>query len=54
MKLNQYEEQILEFVTFLKQYELLDDAVSLLGNELNTTQTKKALSVILNIKKKTY
>ncbi|MBT5934895.1 AAA family ATPase [Sulfurimonas sp.] len=52
MKLNQYEEQILEFVTFLKQYELLDDAVSLLGNELNTTQTKRALSVILNIKKK--
>jgi len=52
MKLNKYEEQILEFVTLLKQYELLDDAVGLLGSELNTTQTKRALSVILNIKRK--
>ena len=52
MKLNSYEKQILEFVTLLKQYELLDDAVSLLGSELNTTQTKRALSVILNIKRK--
>ena len=43
MKLNRYEEQILEFVTLLKQYEVLDDAVSLLGSELNTTQTKRAL-----------
>ena len=51
-KLNKYEEQILEFVTVIKQYELLDDAVSLLGSELNTTQTKRALSVILNIKRK--
>ena len=52
MKLNRYEEQILEFVVLLKQYELFDDAVSLLGSELNTTQTKRALGVILNIKKK--
>ena len=52
IKLNKYEEQILEFVTLLKQYELLADAVSLLGSELNTTQTKRALSVILNIKRK--
>jgi len=52
MKLNRYEEQILEFVTLLKQYELLDDAVSLLGSELNTIQTKRALSAILNIKQK--
>ena len=52
MKLNKYEEQILEFVTLLKQYELLDNAVGLLGSELNTTQTKRALSVILNIKQK--
>ena len=49
MNLNKYEEQILEFVTLLKQYELLDDAASLLGSELNTTQTKRALSVILDI-----
>jgi len=27
MNLNKYEEQILEFVTLLKQYELLDDAL---------------------------
>ncbi|MDF1884433.1 AAA family ATPase, partial [Sulfurimonas sp. SAG-AH-194-C21] len=52
MNLNRYEKQILEFVTLLKQYELLDDAVSLLGTELNTTQTKRAISVILNMKKK--
>ena len=52
MNLNRYEEQILEFVTLLKQFELLDDAVSLLGSELNTNQTKRALSVILNIEKK--
>ena len=30
MNLNKYEEQILEFVTLIKKYELLDDAVSLL------------------------
>jgi SpoVK/Ycf46/Vps4 family AAA+-type ATPase len=52
MKLNRYEEQILEFLTLLKQYELLNDAVSLLGSELNTTQTKRALSVILDIPRK--
>ena len=52
MKLNRYEEQILEFVTLIKQYELLGDAVGLLGAELNTAQTKRALSVILNIKRK--
>ena len=52
MNLNKYEEQIIEFVTLLKQYELLDDAISLLGSELNTTQTKRALSVILDIPRK--
>jgi SpoVK/Ycf46/Vps4 family AAA+-type ATPase len=52
IKLNKYEEQILEFVTLIKQYEILDDAVNLLGHELNTTQVKRALSVILDIPKK--
>ena len=52
MNLNKYEEQILEFVTILKHYELLNEAADLLGSELNTTQTKRALSVILNIKRK--
>lgn len=51
MNLNRYEEQILEFTVLIKQYEILDDAVSLLGHELNTTQVKRALSVILNIPK---
>jgi SpoVK/Ycf46/Vps4 family AAA+-type ATPase len=52
MHLNKYEEQILEFLTLLKQYEILNDAVGLLGSELNTTQTKQALSIILDIKSK--
>ncbi|OHE00712.1 MAG: AAA family ATPase [Sulfurimonas sp. RIFCSPLOWO2_12_36_12] len=49
MQFNSYEEQILEFVVLVKQYEILDDAVSLIGNNLNSSQAKKALSVILNI-----
>ena len=51
MSLNAHEEQILEFFIVLKQYELLSDAVRLLGNELNSSQVKRALSVILNISK---
>ncbi|WP_230973235.1 AAA family ATPase [Sulfurimonas hydrogeniphila] len=51
MNLNRYEEQILEFSVLIKQYEILDDAVELLGHELNTTQVKRALSIILNIPK---
>ena len=52
MSLNKYEKQILEFVVLIKQYELLDDAVDLLGCELNTTQAKRVLSTILAIPKK--
>lgn len=52
MQLNRYEEQILEFTVLVKQYELLDDATGLLGHELNTTQVKRSLSVILDIPKK--
>jgi SpoVK/Ycf46/Vps4 family AAA+-type ATPase len=51
MKLNKYEEQILGFVALIKQYELLSDAAELLGNDLNTSQVKRALSVILDIPK---
>ncbi len=47
--LNEYEKQILEFLILIKQYEILDDAVSLLGNNLTTKQVKRALSVILDI-----
>jgi SpoVK/Ycf46/Vps4 family AAA+-type ATPase len=49
MQFNSYEEQILEFIVLVKQYEILDDAVSLIGNNLNSSQAKKAISVILNI-----
>ena len=51
MQLNKYEEQLLEFTVLIKQYELLDDAVSLLGSELNTVQVKRLLSIILDIPK---
>lgn len=51
LDLNRYEEQILEFNILSKQYEILDDAVSLLGSDLNTKQAKRALSVILDIPK---
>ncbi len=49
INLNKYEKEILEFSMLVKQYELLDDAVSLLGSELTTKQTKRVLSVILDI-----
>ena len=49
MELNSVEEQIVEFCVLVSQYDILEDATSLLGNELNTTQAKKALSVILDI-----
>lgn len=52
MSLNKYEEQILEFVIVMKQYELLSQAVGFLGNEVNSSQVKTAISVILNIAKK--
>ena len=34
MKLNIYEEQVLEFVVLLNQYDLLDEAADLLGSDL--------------------
>ncbi|MDF1878107.1 AAA family ATPase [Sulfurimonas sp. SAG-AH-194-C20] len=49
MDLNSVEKQILEFSVLLNQYEVLDEAAELLGNSLNTTQAKKALSGILDI-----
>lgn len=49
MNLNYVEEQIIEFVVLVNQYEVLDDTTDLLGNSLNTTQAKKAFSTILNI-----
>jgi len=52
MKLNKQEEAILEFVILVKQYDILDLAVGQLGNDLNSSQVKRALSLILNIPKK--
>jgi len=51
MNLNKYEEQILEFVILLKQYEVLENAINFLGNEFNSVQLKRSISVILNIPK---
>ena len=49
MNLNHIEEQILEFAVLMNQYEILEDTANLLGNSLNTTHVKKAISIILNI-----
>ena len=49
MNLNHVEEQVLEFTILLKQYDILEDTTDFLGNNLNTTQVKKILSVILGI-----
>jgi len=49
LNLNRVEEQILEFSVLLNQYDILEEAAELLGNNLNTTQAKKAISTILNI-----
>ena len=49
MNLNNVEESILEFVVLLNQYEVLDEASDMLGNNLNTTQAKKALAAILDL-----
>ena len=49
MSLNTYEEQILEFFVLINQYEVLRETTDLLGSSLNSSQAKKAVSVILNI-----
>ena len=49
MNLNVVEEEILEFCILASQYDLLKDAIHLLGHDFNTTQAKKLLSVVLNI-----
>ncbi len=47
--LNHYERQILEFVILLKHYDILDNAINLLGENINTSRTKRLLSAILDI-----
>jgi SpoVK/Ycf46/Vps4 family AAA+-type ATPase len=49
MTLNTYEEEILKFSILLHQYEILDDSMRFLGNELNTQQVYRMCSVILDI-----
>lgn len=49
MDLNQYEAQIIEFLILVKQYEILDNSMDLIGNNLNSTQVKRAISIILDI-----
>ncbi len=47
--LTHYEKEILEFVILLKQYDILSNAVGLLGGNLNTSRSKRILSVLLDI-----
>ena len=49
--LNSAEERVLEFSVLIKRYEILDKAIRFLGNELNSLQTKRLLSTILDLKK---
>ncbi|WP_457743570.1 AAA family ATPase, partial [Sulfurimonas sp.] len=49
MNLNETEEAILEFSVLIHQYDILEMAGQLLGNQLNTSQVKKVLSKILDI-----
>lgn len=49
--LNSTEERVLEFSVLIKRYEILDKVIGLLGNELNSLQTKRLLSTILGVKK---
>ena len=47
--LNHYEKQILELVILLKHYDILDNAINLLGENINTSRTKRLLSALLDI-----
>jgi len=51
MSLNSVEQQILEFVVLLNQYEVLSDAALFLGNEMNSSQVFRSLTTILDIPK---
>lgn len=46
--LNEYECEILEFVILLKHYDILDNAINLLGENINSSRTKRLLSAILD------
>lgn len=52
MSLNKNEEDILRFAVLQNEYEVLSDATDDIGSNLNNTQAKKALSIILDISPK--
>jgi len=52
INLSDTEIKVLEFSILLRQYDILGDAAYLLGNNLNTPQTKRAISAILDISHK--
>ena len=47
--LTQIEKNILEFVILLKQYDILENALNFIGEEVNTSKTKHILSTLLDI-----
>ncbi|HHS93256.1 MAG TPA: AAA family ATPase, partial [Campylobacterales bacterium] len=47
--LTEEEKQVLEFVILLKQYDMLDNALSLLGGDLSSSRAKRILNVLLEI-----
>jgi len=47
--LTPYEKQVLEFVILLKQYDMLENALGMLGGELNTSRAKRILNILLEI-----
>jgi SpoVK/Ycf46/Vps4 family AAA+-type ATPase len=49
MKLNKYEEQVLEFAVMLHQYDILSECLDCIGNDLNTSQIKRHTAIILDI-----
>jgi len=51
-ELDDYEISILEFAILLNQYDILDDCTGFLGRNLNSGQTKRVLSIILDIPQK--
>jgi SpoVK/Ycf46/Vps4 family AAA+-type ATPase len=47
--LTESEKQVLEFVILLKQYDMLDNALGLLGLELSSSRAKRVLNILLDI-----
>ncbi len=47
--MNPHEKEILEFVILLKQYDIIDNAVNLIGQNLSTSRSKKILGAVLDI-----